>query len=209
MIVGFVLFTLGVLLVAMRKPIRQGVKATWSSQEAVKLRMDRLNAISRLQRGFAERAGQTARDIGKLRGDIAMLERILRDRRHVIQDLQSGPLAIRAIPGPPDAPQDGVYVAKVVNAAMAEAAGRRAVQGSFDASWATPQTVIVHAADMKKAMEAIAEAFVPALGFQVTAINRNPEFPAARLFRLSRRFIVPVSVDLALERRIQAHRAAG
>jgi len=209
MLLGFLFFTLGVLLFAMRKPIRQGVRATWTTQEAVKLRMDRLNAMARLQRGFAERAARTARDIGKLRGDIAMLERIVRDRRHVIQDLQSGPLAVRAIPGPPDVPRDSVYVAKVVNAGIAEAAGRRAVQGSFDVSWATPQTVMVHAADMKTAMEAIAEAFVPALGFQVTAINRNPDFPAARLFRLSGRFIVPVSVDLALERRIQAHRAAG
>ena len=196
MLIGFVLFGLGVLLISLRKPIGRRVRSKWTDADIVRVRMAQLGRHGKKQQQFAQRKTALKRELAKREAQRTALERELRRLKNVIDDSKAGPSMVRVMPG------EGrtLFLAKLVNAPVADAVSRGNTPGTYDASWAQPQTVMVRAKSADAARNQLVSVYTPALGFEVQSM-RTEDTPLASLYDFSERFIVPIAVDRGDETR--------
>jgi hypothetical protein len=196
MLIGFVLFGLGVLLISLRKPIGRRVRSKWTDADIVRVRMAQLGRHGKKQQQFAQRKTALKRELAKREAQRTALERELRRLKNVIDDSKAGPSMVRVMPG------EGrtLFLAKLVNAPVADAVSRGNTPGTYDASWAQPQTIMVRAKSADAARNQLVSVYTPALGFEVQSM-RTEDTPLASLYDFSERFIVPIAVDRGDETR--------
>lgn len=196
MLIGFVLFGLGILLISLRKPIGRRVRSKWTDADIVRARMAQLGRHGKKQQQFAQRKSALKRDLAKRDAQRTALERELRRLKNVIDDSKAGPSLIRVMPGEGKT----LFLARLVNAPVADAISRGNNPGVYDGCWATPQTVMIRAKSADAARHQIVSLYSPALGFELQSM-RTEDTPLAALYNYSARFIVPIAVDRGDETR--------
>lgn len=196
MLIGFVLFGLGILLISLRKPIGRRVRSKWTDADIVRVRMAQLARHGKKQQQFAQRKAELKREMAKRDAKRTGLERELRRLKNVIDDSKAGPSLIRVLPG------DGktLFLARIVNGPVADAISRGNNPGVYDGCWATPQTVMVRAKSADAARNQIVSTYTAALGFELQSM-RTEDTPLSSLYDYSARFIVPIAVDRGDETR--------
>ena len=204
MVIGCVLFGIGLLLISLRKPLGRRVRAQWTDSDVVRVRMAQLSRHGKKQQQFAQRKATLKREMAKWDAKRTTLERELRRLKNVIDDSKAGPSLIRVLPG------DGkvLFLARLVNGPVVDATSRGNTPGTFDACWATPQTVMVRAKSADAARSQILNVYTPALGFEMQGL-RTEDTPLAAIYDYSARFIVPIAVDRGDENRVGKTAEAG
>lgn len=190
MLIGFVLFGLGILLISLGKPIGRRVRSKWTDADIVRVRMAQLARHGNKRQLFSQRKAELNRELAKRDARRTTLERELRRLKNVIDDSKAGPSLIRVLPG------DGkmLFLGRIVNGPVVDAISRGNNPGVYDGCWAVPQTVMVRAKSADAARGQLTAVYSPALGFELQSM-RTEDTPLAAIYDYSARFIVPIAVD--------------
>jgi hypothetical protein len=196
MLIGFVLFGFGILLISLRKPIGRRVRSKWTDADIVRVRMAQLSRHGKKQQQFSQRKAELKREMAKRDARRTGLERELRRLKNVLDDAKAGPSLIRVLPG------DGkvLFLARIVNGPVVDAISRGNNPGVYDGCWAVPQTVMVRAKSADAARNQLITVYSTGLGFEVQSM-RTEDTPLAAIYDYSARFIVPIAVDRGDETR--------
>jgi len=183
-IVGIALFALGVLLIAIRKPLGTRMRARWILHDRARLRMEQIKAIGEMQSAFTRRIEARQSEAGDWRKVRFQRSQTRLALRNILADAESGDALLRTLPG-----TGQLFGAKVVNTAVEATVERGLQPQNLDASWATPQAVFVRAGSEGAARDAVRTAYPESLGFQLLSIKEFEVHPVKRLYEVHRRLL--------------------
>jgi hypothetical protein len=182
--VGIALFALGVLLVAIRKPLGTRMRARWILHDRARLRMEQIKGVGEMQSAFARRIEARQSELAAWRKERFQRSQTRLALRNILADAQSGDALLRALPG-----SGRLFGVKVVSETAAAAIERGLQPQNLDASWAAPQAVFVRAGSEDGARQAVQGAYPEALGYQVLAVREFDVHPVNRVYDDRKRMV--------------------
>lgn len=183
-IVGIALFALGVLLMAIRKPLGTRMRARWILHDRARLRMEQIKRIGEMQSAFARRIEARQTELAAWRKERFQRSQTRLGLRNILADAQSGDALLRALPG-----SGRLFGAKVVSETAVAAVERGLQPQNLDASWAAPQAVFVRAGSEEAAREAVRDAYPESMGYQLLAVREFDIHPVSQVYDQRRRLI--------------------